>query len=56
MVLDDLKPIEKEIKEKFTIAKEGEGYIYSADHSIPNNVSFIQYKRVIELVKKYGSY
>jgi len=56
MALDDLRPIEKEIKKKFTIAKEGGGYIYSADHSIPNNVSFQQYKKVIELVKKYGSY
>jgi uroporphyrinogen decarboxylase len=56
MALDDPRPIKKEIKEKITIAKEGGGYIYSADHSIPNNVSFQQYERVIELVKKHGSY
>lgn len=54
MALDDSKPIEKEIKEKFEVAKEGGGYIYHSDHSIPKNISFQQYKRVIELVKKYG--
>jgi uroporphyrinogen decarboxylase len=56
MALDDSKPLEKEIREKLTVAKEGGGYIYHSDHSVPNNVSFQQYKRVIELVKKYGRY
>jgi len=56
MALDDPKPIEREIKEKITVAKEGGGYIYHSDHSVPKNVSFQQYKRVIELVKKYGTY
>ncbi len=54
MALNDWKPVEKEIKEKFGVAKEGGGYIYHSDHSIPKNVSFRQYKRVIELVKEYG--
>jgi len=54
----DLNPmiIEKEISEKFRIAKAGGGYIYHSDHSVPNNVSFRQYKRVMELVRKYGKY
>ncbi len=56
MALDDPKPIEREIKEKIGRAKEGGGYIYHSDHSVPKNVSFQQYKRVIELVKKYGRY
>jgi len=56
MALDDPKPIEEEIKKKITVAKEGGGYIYHSDHSVPKNVSFKQYKRVIELVKKYGQY
>lgn len=54
MALNDWKPVEKEIKEKFEVAKEGGGYIYHSDHSIPKNVSFRQYKRVTELVKEYG--
>jgi len=37
-------------------AKKGGGYIYHSDHSIPDDVSFPQYCRVIELVKKYGTY
>jgi uroporphyrinogen decarboxylase len=56
MALDDPKLIEKEIKEKITVAKEAGGYIYHSDHSVPMNISFKQYKKVIELLKKYGSY
>jgi uroporphyrinogen decarboxylase len=56
MALDDPKPIEKEIKKKLTIAKQGGGYIYHSDHSIPKNVSFQQYQRVIKIVRKYGEY
>lgn len=56
MALDDLGPLEKEIGEKFLAAKEGGGYIYHSDHSVPKNVSFQQYKRVMEFAKKYGKY
>jgi len=56
MALDDPRPIEEEIKRKITVAKEGGGYIYHSDHSVPKNVSFKQYRRVIELAKKYGNY
>ena len=56
MALDDPKPLEKEIREKITAAKEGGGYVYHSDHSVPNNVSFQQYTRVMRLVEKYGAY
>lgn len=56
MALDDPRPIEEEIKRKITVAKEGGGYIYHSDHSIPKNVSFQRYKKIIDLVKKYGEY
>ncbi len=49
-------PLEEEIKLKISLAKQGGGYIYHSDHSIPKNVSFANYKRVIGLVKKYGAY
>jgi len=52
----DPSKIEEEIRTKFAVAKKGGGYIYHSDHSIPNNVSFSQYKRVMELVKKYSAY
>jgi uroporphyrinogen decarboxylase len=48
--------IEREIARKIPVAMAGGGYIYHSDHSVPNDVSFQQYCRVIELVKKYGRY
>jgi len=48
--------IEEEIATKITCAKQGGGYIYHSDHSVPDNVSFGQYCRVIELVHQYGRY
>jgi uroporphyrinogen decarboxylase len=56
MALDDPKPIEKEIREKINVAKEDGGYIYHSDHSVPNNISFQQYERVMKLIEKYGKY
>jgi len=52
----DHNKIEEEIKSKFKIAKKNGGYIYHSDHTVPNNVSFMQYKKVIELVEKYRKY
>lgn len=54
--MTDPVAIEEEISRKFEVAKKGGGYIYHSDHSIPKNISFEDYKRVIELVKKYGKY
>ena len=48
--------IEDEIRTKVTAAKAGGGYVYHSDHSVPDDVSFADYKRVIRLVKKYGRY
>jgi len=48
--------IEEEIRRKIPVAMKGGGYIYHSDHSVPKNVSFQQYQRVIELVHKYGTY
>jgi uroporphyrinogen decarboxylase len=48
--------IEEEIKTKITFAKKGGGYIYSSDHSVPDDISFENYKKVISLVLKYGKY
>ena len=50
------KEIEKEVKSKILVAKQGGGYIYHSDHSVPYNVSFENYKYVLELVKEYGKY
>lgn len=56
MSLDNPRLLEKEIREKVSVAKVGGGYIYHSDHSVPNTVSFQQYKRVIDLINKYGKY
>ncbi|GIX07958.1 MAG: uroporphyrinogen decarboxylase [Candidatus Poribacteria bacterium] len=52
----DPSVIEEEIRTKVGFAKQGGGYIYHSDHSVPDNVSFQQYCRVIELVREYGRY
>ena len=56
MAMADPGPIEEEIATKISAAKVGGGYIYHSDHSVPDNVSFPNYVRVMELVKKYGAY
>ena len=48
--------LEEEIRTKLTVAKQGGGYIYHSDHSVPDNVSFATYCRVIDLVNRYGAY
>ena len=52
----DPAAIEREIAAKIPAAREGGGYIYHSDHSIPDNVSFAQYSRVLELVREYGKF
>jgi uroporphyrinogen decarboxylase len=52
----DPSVLEKEIREKVTMARQGGGYIFSSDHSIPSNVSLKQYKRMVELGRRYGAF
>ncbi|MFQ6099308.1 MAG: uroporphyrinogen decarboxylase family protein [Armatimonadota bacterium] len=56
MASDDPTWIEREISTKIPAAMAGGGYIYHSDHSVPDNVSFQQYERVIDLVRHYGTY
>lgn len=48
--------VEEEVRTKVLAAKQGGGYIYHIDHSVPPTISFERYSRVIELVKQYGGY
>jgi uroporphyrinogen decarboxylase len=41
---------------KICRAKAGGGYIYHSDHSVPDDVSFVQYCDVMELVMECGAY
>lgn len=46
----------EEVSTKISIAKEGGGYMYHCDHSIPPTVSFENYSYVLELVREGGGY
>jgi uroporphyrinogen decarboxylase len=56
MAQGDPAKLEEEIRTKLAVAKQGGGYIYHSDHSVPDNVSFRSYQLVMELVAKYGKY
>ena len=56
MAHHDSSVIEREIAMKVPAAKKGGGYLFHSDHSVPDNVSFQQYCRVMELVGRYGTY
>lgn len=46
----------EKIRRKMNILKEGGGYIYHSDHSIPPSVSLEYYEYLLCLVRKYGTY
>jgi uroporphyrinogen decarboxylase len=52
----DPRVIEHEIATKVPAAMQGGGYVYHSDHSVPDAVSLAQYRRVLELVHRYGTY
>ena len=56
MANPDPSVIEEEIASKIPVVKQQGGYIYHSDHSVPDNVSFQQYCRVMELVAEHGKY
>jgi uroporphyrinogen decarboxylase len=48
--------IEAEIRDKITFAKQGGGYMYHSDHSVPPEVSLARFRHILELVRRYGAY
>jgi uroporphyrinogen decarboxylase len=56
MASPDPDDIVREISAKLPAVKSGGGYIYHSDHSVPDNVSFEQYCRVMQLVDEYGKF
>jgi len=56
MLWDDIDKIEAVIRELLPILKEGGGYIFQEDHSIPDSVSLDNYRRIVEVAKELGSY
>jgi len=53
---DDREKIEAEMRRVIPVMKESGGYIFASDHSIPNTVSFDNFRKIIELVRELGSY
>lgn len=53
---DDIDAVEAEMKKLIPKMKQSGGYIFASDHSIPNSVSFENFKRIIKLAKELGSY
>lgn len=49
-----IEAIEEEVRGKLSVAKQGSGYLYHSDHSIPPTVSYANYQRVMELVDEVG--
>lgn len=52
----DRDAIEEEVRTKVSLAKQGGGYLYHIDHSVPPGVSLASYAWLIECVKRYGRY
>jgi uroporphyrinogen decarboxylase len=48
--------IRAEIEQKLPALKEKGGYIFSSDHSVPDSVSLEDFRGIVELAKKLGSY
>jgi len=53
---DDITAIEAEMRRVVPVLKEGGGYIFSSDHSVPSSVSLENFRRIVELAKELGSY
>jgi uroporphyrinogen decarboxylase len=48
--------LEEEVRTKLEVAKQGGGYIYHSDHSVPPTVPLEKYVYLMELLHTYGSY
>jgi len=52
----DLDKLHDEIRDKVNFAKQGGGYIFGSDHSIPDNVPLSTYEKMVEWGLEYGRY
>ncbi|MEI7848556.1 MAG: uroporphyrinogen decarboxylase family protein, partial [Chloroflexota bacterium] len=53
---DQPEAIQAEMEAVIPVMKENGGYIFSSDHSVPSNVSLEDFRGIIGLAKKLGSY
>ena len=53
---DQPEAIQAEMERVVPVMKENGGYIFSSDHSVPSSVSLEDFRRIVALAKKLGSY
>jgi uroporphyrinogen decarboxylase len=53
---DQPEVIQAEMERVIPVMKENGGYIFSSDHSVPSSVSLEDFRRIVELAKRLGSY
>ena len=53
---DDIDKVKAEMERIIPIMKEGGGYMFASDHSIPNSVSLQNMREIAELARKLGKY
>lgn len=53
---DQPEAIQAEMEKVIPTLKENGGYIFSSDHSVPSSVSLEDFRRIINLAKRLGSY
>ena len=56
MAWDQPDVIHAEMERIIPTMKENGGYIFSSDHSVPSSVSLEDFRGIVELAKKLGSY
>ena len=56
MLWDDIEKTEEEIRRLLPVLKQGGGYIFQEDHSIPDSVSLEDFRRIVEITKELGKY
>jgi len=56
LMAGDSAPLEAEIRDKIAIARQGGGYIYHSDHSVPPDVSWQRYQWIVAHVIRCGTY
>lgn len=53
---DHPEQIRAEMERVLPLVKENGGYIFSSDHSVPSSVSLEDFRGIVELAKRLGSY
>ena len=56
MLWDDPEAIEAVIRKAVPVLKEGGGYVFSSDHSVPSSVGLEDFRRIVALAKEVGRY